>query len=96
LRRIRFWPLWRSTPSRPQKNANDNRANQRQRTIINRLLSGFEGFLTTSKYSRLAKCSNDTALRDVNELVARGILLKNAARGRGTSYRLAEPEAIVR
>jgi Fic family protein len=69
--------------------------NDRQRTVINRMLNGFEGVLTTSKYSRLAKCSNDTALRDINELVERGILLKNAGRGRGTSYRLAEPDAIV-
>lgn len=69
--------------------------NERQRTVINRMLSGFEGFLTTSKYSRLAKCSNDTALRDVKELVERGILLKNAGRGRGTSYRLAAPDGML-
>jgi Fic family protein len=68
--------------------------NERQRTVLNRLLNGFEGFLSTSKYARLAKCSNDTALRDIKGLSERGILLKNAGRGRGTSYRLAEPDAI--
>lgn len=69
--------------------------NERQRIVLNRMLGGFEGFLTTLKYSRLAKCSNDTALRDIKQLVERGILLKNAGRGRGTSYRLAEPDAIA-
>jgi Fic family protein len=59
------------------------------------MLNGFEGFLTTSKYVKLAKCSPDTALRDIRELLERGILVKNSARGRGTSYRLAEPDAIA-
>jgi Fic family protein len=68
--------------------------NDRQRAVINRMLNGFEGFLTTSKYAKLAKCSVDTALRDIQELLARGILLKNPGRGRGTSYRLAEAENV--
>jgi Fic family protein len=69
--------------------------NERQRIVINRLLNGFEGFLTTSKYARLAKCSSDTALRDIQELLQRRILVQNPGRGRSTSYRLAEPENIT-
>jgi Fic family protein len=51
--------------------------------------------LTTSKYSKLAKCSTDTALRDIRELLERGILVQNPGRGRSTSYRLADPENFV-
>ncbi|HJS06600.1 MAG TPA: DeoR family transcriptional regulator [Pirellulales bacterium] len=58
------------------------------------MLADFVGFLTTSKYAKLAKCSTDTALRDIQELVERGVLLKNPGRGRGTSYRLAGPDHI--
>lgn len=68
--------------------------NERQRTVVNRLLAGFEGHLTTSKYAKLAKCSPDTALRDINELLEHGIIEKNPARGRSTSYRLANLEEI--
>jgi Fic family protein len=64
--------------------------NERQRDIINRLLDGFEGKLSTSKYARLAKCSADTALRDIKILVDRGILIQEEGGGRNTSYRLAE------
>jgi Fic family protein len=64
--------------------------NDRQRTIINRLLDGFEGKLTSSKWAMLTKCSQDTALRDIDDLVQRGILTKDAAGGRSTSYSLAE------
>lgn len=60
--------------------------NERQRQVINRLLDGFEGKLTSSKYAKLAKCSEDTALRDIKTLVERGILIKNEAGGRSTSY----------
>lgn len=69
--------------------------NDRQRLVINRLLHGFHGFLTTSKYGKLAKCSPDTALRDIRELQQRGILVQNPGRGRSTSFRLAEPEQVV-
>jgi Fic family protein len=79
--------IWERVNQRP--------VNDRQRTVINRMLNGFQGFLTTSKYAKLAKCSTDTALRDVQELVNRGILVKNPGRGRSTSYRLAEPENIT-
>jgi len=69
--------------------------NERQQLVINRLLDDFKGFLTTSKYAKLAKCSPDTALRDIRELLSRGILVQNPSGGRSTSYRLAEPENIT-
>ncbi|MBX9742795.1 MAG: Fic family protein [Chthoniobacterales bacterium] len=62
--------------------------NQRQVTMINRLFHDFRGKLTTSKWAAITKCSPDTALRDIQELIAHGILLKEAAGGRSTSYRL--------
>jgi Fic family protein len=64
--------------------------NDRQRMMINRLLDGFEGKLTTSKWAALAKCSQDTALRDIDDLIERGILVKAPAGGRSTSYALTE------
>ncbi len=66
----------------------------RQRKVLNRLLDGFEGYLTTSKYAKLAKCSADTALRDIRELVDRGIIKQNPGGGRSTSYRLATAEEL--
>lgn len=60
--------------------------NERQRKVINRLLDGFEGKLTSSKWARLAKCSQDTALRDIGDLVERKILAREEAGGRSTSY----------
>jgi Fic family protein len=63
--------------------------NERQRLVINRLLEGFEGKLTTSKWAALTKSSNDTALRDIQQLVERGVLVRNPAGGRSTSYSLA-------
>jgi Fic family protein len=80
--------LWERINRRP--------VNDRQRSVINRMLNGFKGFLTTSKYAKLAKCSADTALRDIRELLGRGILVQNPGGGRSTSYRLAEPEDIAR
>ena len=68
--------------------------NERQRRVINRMLDEFKGNLTTSKYAKLADCSTDTALRDIRELLERGIIVKNPAGGRSTSYRLAEPDEI--
>ncbi len=65
---------------------------ERQITMINRLLDGFEGKLVSSKWAMLAKTSPDTALRDITDLVERGILVKDPAGGRSTSYSLA-PEA---
>ena len=64
--------------------------NERQRDMVNRLLDGFDGKLTSSKWAQLEKCSQDTALRDIGDLVKQGILAKDAAGGRSTSYSLAE------
>ncbi len=66
--------------------------NERQRKVINRLLDGFEGKLSTSKYAKLAKCSNDTALRDIGILLKQGILIQDVGGGRNTSYHLVEPQ----
>jgi Fic family protein len=79
--------LWQRVNLRP--------VNDRQREVINRMTSGFEGFLSTSKYAKLAKCSADTALRDIRELLDRKILVQNRGGGRSTSYRLAAPEEIA-
>ena len=62
------------------------RNNERQRVVLNRLIDDFEGKLTTAKYATLAKCSQDTALRDILSLVNRGIRVRNPAGGRSTSY----------
>lgn len=64
--------------------------NKRQRDILNRLLDGFEGKLTSSKYAKIEKCSPDTALRDISELIGRRILMKDEGGGRNTSYSLVE------
>jgi Fic family protein len=64
--------------------------NDRQRDILNRLLDGFKGKLTTSKYALIEKTSPDTALRDITDLVERGILTKDEGGGRSTSYSLVE------
>lgn len=63
--------------------------NERQRIMLQRLLAGFEGKLTSSKWALIAKCSQDTAGRDIDGLVKRGVLVKDAAGGRSTSYSLA-------
>jgi Fic family protein len=81
LDKARFWQWINARP-----------VNERQRLVINQMLNGFEGFLSTSKYAKLAHCSTDTALRDIGELVERGILLRNPGAGRSTSYRLARLE----
>ena len=67
----------------------DFQLNARQRLVLNRLLDGFEGKLTTSKWAKLAECSHDTALRDILPLVERGILVRGAQGGRSTIYELA-------
>lgn len=72
---------------------NQNPVNERQRLIINRMLEDdFKGYMNTSKYAKLAKCSNDTALRDIQDLKARGVLIQNPGGGRSTSYRLPDKE----
>lgn len=70
---------------------NQQPVNARQRRIINRMLEdSFEGYMNTSEYAKLAKCSNDTALRDIQELKNRNILIQNPGAGRSTSYRLTD------
>ncbi|MBA2301467.1 MAG: Fic family protein [Acidobacteria bacterium] len=64
--------------------------NDRQRLVLNRLLDGFEGKLTSSKWATLVKCSQDTALRDIQALVERDVLVRDAGGGRSTSYSLAD------
>jgi Fic family protein len=66
--------------------------NERQIAVLNRLMEGFEGNLTTSKYAKLAKCSHDTALRDIKDLVDRHVLAQGTGGGRKTSYSFATPE----
>lgn len=77
LTKARFWQRWASSP-----------LNERQVKLLNRLLDGFEGKLTSSKWAAIAKCSPDTALRDINDLLARGVLRKSDAGGRSTGYTL--------
>jgi len=79
LQKARFWEAHRATP-----------LNDRQRLMLNKLLDGFEGKLTSSKWATIAKCSQDTALRDILDLVNHGILVKDAGGGRSTSYSLAQ------
>jgi Fic family protein len=79
LRKARLW-----------QRINQDPINDRQRVVLNRLLDGFEGKLTSSKYSKLAKCSADTALRDIKELVDRGVMLQSPSGGRSTSYELVD------
>lgn len=77
LQKERFWKEYAGAPF-----------NARQRLMLNRLLDGFEGKLTTMKWAKLAKCSHDTALRDIADLIGRDILIQDAAGGRSTSYSL--------
>src|SRR3990172_7772325 len=79
LEKARFWQRWATTP-----------LNERQVKLLNRLLDGFEGKITTSRWETIAKCSPDTALRDITDLLARGVLRKSDAGGRSTSYELNE------
>jgi Fic family protein len=79
FRKARFWDAHAQKPF-----------NDRQRAILNRLFDGFEGKLTTSKWAKLTKCSQDTALRDIDDLVKRGVLVKEPGGGRSTSYAMAD------
>lgn len=78
LSKARFWESLGDAPM-----------NERQRLVLNRLLDGLEGKLTTTKWAKLTKTSQDTALRDIMDLVERGILVRGAEGGRSTSYTLA-------
>lgn len=77
LTRTRFWQRWSTAM-----------LNERQVKLVNRLLDGFDGKLTSSKWAAIAKCSPDTALRDISDLLARGMLSRSGAGGRSTSYAL--------
>lgn len=80
MRKARFWE-WLS----------GEQLNERQIRVLNRLLDGFEGNLTSSKWAILTKASQDTAGRDIDDLLERGVLTKNPGGGRSTSYSLVEP-----
>ena len=77
LVKTRFWQRWSGTP-----------LNERQLKLLNRLLDGFDGKLTSSKWATMAKCSPDTAPRDINALTALGALRKAAGGGRSTAYEI--------
>jgi Fic family protein len=77
LVKTRFWQRWATTPF-----------NARQMKLIKRLLDGFDGKLTSSKWAAIAKCSADTALRDINELLLWRVLRKTPGGGRSTAYQL--------
>jgi len=66
----------------------DTEINDRQRKLLYRLMDGFDGKLTSSKWAKIAKCSKDSAVRDINDLINKGILQKEAAGGRSTNYEL--------
>jgi Fic family protein len=74
---------------------NRHPVNDRQKLIINRMLDNFEGHMNTSKYAKMAKCSNDTALRDIQDLLERNLFIRNPGGGRSTSYRLATVDEPV-
>ena len=83
LRKAEFWEL-----------VSDFSINERQRKVLNRLLDGFEGTLTTSKWAALTKTSQDTAARDIAALMRYGVLLHNEKGGRSTGYILASLESL--
>jgi Fic family protein len=80
LGKANFWRLWADTPM-----------NERQIKLLNKLLDGFDGKLTSSKWATIAKCSQDTALRDINVLLERDVLMRSKASGRSTSYEIRSP-----
>lgn len=82
LRKARFWEKHRAAPF-----------NERQRLMMNKLLDGFDGKLTSSKWGKITKSSPDTALRDILDLVRQGVLVKDPGGGRSTSYSLSESDA---
>lgn len=79
LVKARFWQRWAGTP-----------LNERQVKLLNRLLDGFEGKLTSSKWAAIAKCSPDTALRDITQLLELDMLKKSPGGGRSTGYEVAD------
>ena len=83
LTKARFWEQMATLP-----------INERQRLVINRLLDGLEGKLTTSRWARMTRCSQDTALRDVSDLLVRGVLVRSPEGGRSTSYALVDTNTL--
>ncbi|MGE0268887.1 MAG: Fic family protein [Candidatus Omnitrophota bacterium] len=83
FKKVRFWD---SLPA--------GSINERQKTMINKLFDSFEGKLTTSKWAKITKCSQDTAHRDILDLVGKGVLVKDPAGGRSTSYSLKEDSGL--
>lgn len=81
LEKTKFWDKHFDTP-----------VNERQRKIINMLWDGFDGKLNTSKWAKICKCSQDTALRDIHDLIAKGILRQTDEGGRSTNYVLCEKD----
>ena len=79
LIKARFWQRWAGTS-----------LNERQLKLLNRLLDGFEGRLTSSKWAAIAKCSPDTALRDITQLLDVGVLKKSPGGGRSSGYEMAD------
>jgi Fic family protein len=79
LRKARFWDTHAKTIF-----------NDRQILMLNKLLDDFDGKLTTSKWAKIAKCSPDTALRDIQDLMERGVLVKDSSGGRSTNYLLGD------
>lgn len=77
LLKANFWRQWAGSPF-----------HERQIKVLNRMLDGFDGKLTNKKWAAIGKCSSDTALRDMNDLVTRGVLRRTEAIGRSTSYEL--------
>ena len=77
LHKAQFWQMHKDVPF-----------NDRQRRMLNKVLDGFEGKLTSSKWAKITQCSQDTALRDILDLVERGVLVKDASGGRSTGYSL--------
>ena len=75
LHKAHFWTTKAAVP-----------LNERQRKILNKLLDGFDGKLTSSKWAKICKCSKDIAIRDINDLITKEILVKEAAGGRSTNY----------
>lgn len=78
INKARFWERYK-----------DKEFNGRQKMMLLKMLDGFNGKLTSSKWAKIAKCSSDTAIRDINDLLEKGVLKKEAAGGRSTSYVLA-------
>lgn len=75
-------------------NLNAKKLNDRQKLMVNKLLDGFDGTLTSSKWAKICKCSQDTALRDIQDLISQAVLEKEDRGGRSTSYKLAGLHSI--